>query len=121
MKKEYQRIICLLLKRIYKYIYNINMKYPIELYSSTLGLSWDKDGKAYNYRSLEKIVIDGDDIIQMVDHYDDKDRTSNMNFTLLVMTKTKYGEDNKIQVAEDIKTIQTLISDAKNNVTTFNL
>lgn len=97
------------------------MKYPIELYSSTLGLSWDKDGKPYNYRSLEKIVIDGNDIIQMVDHYDKNDRTNNMNFTSLIMDQTKYGKDNKIQVAEDIKTIQTLISDAKNNVTTFNL
>lgn len=97
------------------------MKYPIELYNSTLGLSWDKDGKPYNYRSLEKIVIDGNDIIQMVDHYDKNDRTNNMNFTSLIMDQTKYGKDNKIQVAEDIKTIQTLISDAKNNVTTFNL
>ena len=90
------------------------MKYPIELYSSILGLSWDKDGKPYNYRTLNKIVIDGNDIIQIEDHYDKKDKTNNMNFTVLIMDQSKYGTNNRIQVAEDIKTIYTLISDVKN-------
>ena len=90
------------------------MKYPIELYSSILGLSWDKDGKPYNYRTLNKIIIDGNDIIQIEDHYDKKDKTNNMNFTVLIMDQSKYGTNNRIQVAEDIKTICTLISDAKN-------
>ena len=37
-----------------------------------------------------------------------------MNFTVLIMDQSKYGTNNRIQVAEDIKTICTLISDAKN-------
>lgn len=92
------------------------MKYPIELHNCGIGLSCDKDGKPYNYRSLEKIIIDSNDIIQMVDHYDKNDSTNDTNFTSLIMDQSKYGKYNKIQVAEDIKTIQRLILEAKNNV-----
>ena len=88
------------------------MKCPIKLHSSILGLSWDKDGKPYNYRTLTPITIDAEDIVQIVDHFDDKNK-SEMNFCCLLMDCSKYGKDNKMQVAESMETINNLINTQK--------
>lgn len=88
------------------------MKYPIKLHSSILGLSWDNDGKPYNYRTLTQITIDAEDIVQISDHFDDKNK-SEMNFCCLLMDYSKYGDNNKIQVAESMETINNMINAQK--------
>lgn len=89
------------------------MNKPIQLHESILGLSWDKDGKPYNYRTKHIITIDADDIIQITEYYDNKD--PKMNFCNLLMNYAKFNKNNKIQVAESLEEINELISVAKQN------